>query len=110
MPCTENSRIAALESQIAVVGKMLERLDKKSDQILLEVAKVQVLEERHANSSQALERAFRAINDTATHVRNVDHELQANLNKLRGMKYLAWVLWTILGGVVTALSVDRLIG
>ena len=110
MPCTENGRIATLENQIAMVGKTLERLDGKLDQILLEVAKVQVLEERHSNSSQALERAFRAINDTATHVKSVDCELQANLNKLRGMKYLAWVLWTILGGVVTALVVDRLFG
>ena len=110
MPCTENGRIATLENQIAMVGKTLERLDGKLDQILLEVAKVQVLEERHSNSSQALERAFKAINNTATHVRNVDNELQANLNKLKGMKYFAWVLWTILGGVVTVLVVDRLFG
>jgi len=108
MPCTEDGRITRLESQITSVGKTLDRLDSKMDQVLTAINRVEVLETKHSNSSEALHRAFSRIETTEAAVKSVDCELQANLNKLRGMKYLAWVLWTILGTTVVALVVDRL--
>ena len=108
--CGEDGRITRLESQVTTIGKTLDRLDSKMDQVLTAINRVEVLETKHSNSTEALARAFGRIEAAEKAVKSVDCELQANLNKLRGMKYLAWALWSILGTTVIALVFDRLGG
>jgi multidrug resistance efflux pump len=108
MPCTEDGRITRLESQVTAVGKTLDRLDSKMDQVLTAINRVEVLETKHANSNEALSRAFTKIEVVERDHSETRSELHENLNKLRGMKYLAWVLWTVMASAVGALVLDRM--
>lgn len=77
------------------------------DTMIAKLTAVEVLETKHVSSSEALGRAFKQIEEIEYEAKRIDRELQENLNKLRGMKYLAYILWTALTFVVGFLFFSR---
>lgn len=108
--CREDGRIVRLESQVSSIDKVLDRLDTKMDQVLSAINRVEVLETKHNSATSTLGAALNRIDQIEKSVQGVDAELQASLNKMRGMRLLAWALWSTFGATLLVLVVDRFAG
>ena len=102
-PCASHHRITALEKRdedlLSEIRKMSEKFDSKLDMIISQVTKIEVLEVNHSYHKDAMDRAFKKI-----------EQLEANCttlveykNKAEGMAKMAWLLWSGMGISVVGL-------
>lgn len=95
------SKLSLLEQREADSRSMMVSMNGKLDLIVASLARVQLLEEKHANQNEAVARAFKKLEAQEV----VLDTLLAFKNKIEGMATMAWLLWTGMGAAMVAMLV-----
>lgn len=98
--CPYSSRITKLEAQHDHLAPMINKLDVKLDQVIITLSRVEVLESKHNNHTDALERAFDRIETIEKQVSETSKVLADTLSQLKGMTRFGVVLWVALSGCI----------
>jgi hypothetical protein len=85
---------------LPIISKMDLKLDAKLDQVILGLGRVEVLESKHNNHSDALGRAFERIELIEKQTGETSRALADLLSQIKGMTRMAIVLWTVMGATV----------
>ena len=98
--CNQSSRIAKLETQHDYVGSMINHMNAKLDQVIIGLGNVALLEVKHNNHAESLNRAFSRIEIVEKQAATTQQALAEILNQIRGMARMAVVVWACIGGTL----------
>jgi len=96
--CTQEGRLSRIEAQMEMLAKQADRTTDQFREILDRLNEIKVIEKSIISQSQAMDRAFKAIEEAKAIAESNQRELEAHINRIRGMTMLAVGLWTVLGG------------
>lgn len=99
--CPHVSRISKTETQIDHIGALFIKMDLKLDQVIVALARVEILEVKHGTHTDALGRAFERIEIIERQSSETAKSLADLLSQIKGMTRAAVVAWTIMGAVVS---------
>lgn len=98
--CPYVGRITTLEAQHNLLTPLVNKIDSKMDQVIVSLGKIEVIELKHATHTEALDRAFKRIEDNEKQLEATTVIVRDVLSQLKGMMRVAIVLWTIFGGAL----------
>lgn len=98
--CPHLPRILKLETQFDHIHPLINKMDGKLDQVILGLGRIEVLESKHMNHADALNRAFERIEEVEKQSKETSRALADLLSQIKGMTRMAIVLWAIMGASV----------
>jgi hypothetical protein len=100
LDCKHEGTIAGLIHDRDDLKKSMEVVSTKLDLILAQITKVAILEERHNNSTQDINRAHLYVANLEKEVKTLSTEVRSFISESKGMAKMAWIVWTILSSAV----------
>jgi len=94
--CLKEGVIAGLIHDRDSIKRSMESVSTKLDLILAQITKVAILEERHSNSVEDINRAHVYIETLEGELKTLAAEVRDFMAHSRGMMRMGWVIWTIL--------------
>lgn len=98
--CPYIERISRVESSYQHSLPVITAMNGKLDVVILSLGKIEVLESKHNNHSEALGRAFERIEAIEKQTMDTSKAVSDLLSQIKGMTRLATVLWTVMGASV----------
>lgn len=98
--CPFGNRITKLETQYDLLTPLVSKIDLKLDQVILGLSRVEILELKHDNHSESLNRAFSRIEATEKQIAATTQAVQDMISQVKGMARVALVVWTLFGATV----------
>lgn len=98
--CPYAGRITKLETQYDYITPLMNKMDNKLDKVIVGLGRVELLELKHSNHSESIDRAFTRIELVEKQVESTAKVLSDLLSQIKGMTRLAMVLWAGTGATV----------
>lgn len=98
--CPYIERITRVESNYQHTLPVITAMNNKLDIVIISLGKIEVLESKHNNHSEALGRAFERIEVIETQIMDTSKAVSDLLSQIKGMTRLAMVLWAVMGASV----------
>lgn len=98
--CPYIERISRVESNYQHTLPVITAMNSKLDTVILSLGKIEVLESKHNNHSEALGRAFERIEAIEKQTMDTSKAVSDLLSQIKGMTRLAMVLWSVMGASV----------
>lgn len=97
--CPHLGRIIKLETQYDDTNPLITTMDGKLDKVILGLGRIEILELKYSNLSDAIKQAFTRIDNVEDQLGKTVRTLSDMLSQLKGMTRLTTAAYTVLGGV-----------
>jgi hypothetical protein len=92
-----------LETQQDYLSPVINKMDNKLDTVILGLNRVEILELKHSNHADSINRAFTRIEAVEEQTKATAKVLADLLSQIKGMTRLALILWGATGATVVFL-------